>query len=391
MAGNDRSLRVLMLIDEVGSMGGAERFAYQLTAHLDPSRFEPTVCLTRPARRPHNFAAIEDLEGRGVEILRLDRSSRAQLDPWRRLIAFMRDRPFDVLHSHKFSSNVWGALIAPRVKVAAFVAHEQTWSYRGKPHRRWLDRYLIARRADAFVAVSSEDRRRMVSIEHVPEGKTRVIYNGVPDPPPPDTARDIRDELGIGSDQPVLGTVAVLRPQKALDVLLRAADILRREFPNLRVLIAGKGVPEAEETRLRRMAAELGLEETVTFLGPREDAVDLMRIFDVAALSSDFEGTPLAVMEYMGIGKPVVATRVGGVPEIVTEGETGLLVEPRQPNALAEAVAKLLRDPELARRMGEAGRERQRQEFSIEASTRKVQDLYEELYAGSARGAGSVA
>jgi glycosyltransferase involved in cell wall biosynthesis len=373
-------LRVLTLVDGIGTFGGGERFARQLTTHLDRSRFETTFCVTRWKPMPEDGAALQDLHDNDIAVLGLERSSRIQLKPWRQLATYMREWRPDVLHSHKFGSNVWGALLAPRAGVPVFVAHEQTWSYRGKPYRRWLDRNLIARRADAFIAVSQEDRRRMIEVEGVPERLTRLLHNGIPAPPAPDPDRDMRAELGISRDEQVVGVVAVIRPQKSLDVLLRAVRLLRDDFSNLRVLIVGSG-DEKEETRLQGIASQLGLSEIVSFLGARADVADLVRIFDVATLSSDFEGTPLAVMEYMEAAKPVVATGVGGVPDIVVPGETGLLVEPQDPKALAAAVAELLRDPELALRMGTAGRERRRQEFSIEAAARKVEALYEELYA----------
>jgi glycosyltransferase involved in cell wall biosynthesis len=377
-------LRVLTLVDGIGTYGGGERLAYQLTTHLDRSRFEATYCVSRWQPMPEHEAVLKQLRDNDIAFIGLERGSPLQLKPWRRLTAYMREWGADVLHSHKFGSNVWGALLAPRAGAPVFVAHEHTWSYQGRPQRRWLDRHLIARRADAFVAVSQEDRRRMIEVEHIPEARTRFIPNGIPAPPSPNPDHDVRAELGIGTDQPVVGVVATLRPQKALDVLLRAASRLREEFPQLRVLIAGGG--EQEEARLKGIAAELGLRETVSFLGERTDIPDLLGTFDVAALSSDFEGSPLSVMEYMEAAKPVVATRVGGVPDIVVDGETGLLVEPQDPGALAAATAELLRDPERAARMGEAGRERRRREFSIEATTRRVEALYEELYAAKSAG-----
>lgn len=377
----DGRLRVLTLVDGIGTYGGGERLARQIATHLDRSRFESSLCVTRWQPTPEDEAQLEELRDSGVAFLGLERGSRFALQPWRKLAAYMREWGADVLHSHKIGSNIWGALLAPRVKVPVFVAHEHTWSYEGKPYRRWLDRYLIARRADAFIAVSEEDRRRMIEIEHIPAAWTRFIPNGIPAPPAPDPRCDLRAELGIGPKQPVIGVVATLRPQKALDVLLRTSARLRERFPELRVLIVGAAEEPGEDVRLHRIAAELDLERTVFFLGDRRDVYGLLGIFDVAVLSSDFEGSPLSVLEYMNVAKPVVATRVGGVPDIVVDGETGLLVEPQDPEALAVAIGTLLSDPELAARMGEAGRTRCRREFSIEATARRVGDLYEELLA----------
>jgi glycosyltransferase involved in cell wall biosynthesis len=180
----------------------------------------------------------------------------------------------------------------------------------------------------------------------------------------------------------VIGVVCELRAQKALEVLFAAAAQLRHELPELRVLVAGDG-PEREG--LGQEARRLDLDGTVQLLGIRRDVPALLDALDVAVLSSDYEGSPLSVMEYMAAGKPVVSTRVGGVPELVEDGVHGLLVEPRDPGALAAAIGRLLHDPAEARRLGEQGRERQQRELSLDAMVRKIEDLYEELWLASPR------
>lgn len=385
-----RRLRVLNLVDLIGTTGGAEKFARVLTTHLDRSRFEPTFCVTRWEHLPEHEPALAELRDAGVPFIGLKRQSRFQLRPWRELTAAMRDWRVDILHSHKFGSNVWGALLAPRLGVSVFVAHEQTWSFQGHRLRQFLDRNLIARRADAFVAVSSEDRRRMIGVEGVPESKIRVIPNGIATPSPPDPYRDVRGLLGLGPDQPVVGIVAKLRRQKALDVLIRAVPLLREATPSVAVLIVGGpavGVKEGEEERLRGLTRDLGLSDELRFLGDRSDVPDLLDLFDVAVLCSDYEGSPLSIMEYMEAGKPVVATRVGGVPDLVEDGVTGLLVDPQDPDGLASAIVSLLRDPDRAARMGRAGRELRRRSFSIEGTVRRVEALYQELYASNSSSA----
>jgi glycosyltransferase involved in cell wall biosynthesis len=377
-------LRVLTLVDGIGTFGGGERVARQLTTHLNPARFETTFCVSR-WQVPHNplhDAALEELREADVTFLGLRRSSRLNLRPWGALIAYIRRREVDVLHTHMVGSNIWGALIDSLVKVPVFVAHEHTWSFQGQPHRKFIDRNLISRRADVFVAVSRADQRRMTEIERIPERKVRFIPNGIAPSPPPDPGHDVRSELGIEPDQPVVGIVAVARAQKALDVLLRAAAQIRTAFPDVKVLLVG-GADNPEDSYvlgLHALARELKLDSTVSFLGPRSDVPDLLRAFDVAVLSSDFEGSPLSVLEYMEAGRPVVSTRVGGLPDIVEDGVTGLLVKPRDPGALAAAVSNLLRNPERAAAMGRAGQKRQRDEFSIEAMARRFEELYEELY-----------
>jgi glycosyltransferase involved in cell wall biosynthesis len=230
----------------------------------------------------------------------------------------------------------------------------------------------------------------MVEIERIPEAKTRFIPNGIPLPPVAEPGADVRAELGIEPDQPVIGAVVVLRPQKALEVLLRAAAAIRRRVPEVAVLVVGGGDVSHGGTdnpyvrSLHRLSAELGLEGTVRFLGLRDDVPALLKALDVCLLSSDYEGSPLSVLEYMEASRPVVATRVGGVPDIVQDGVTGVLVEPQDPEGLAGAVVGLLRDPERATAMGRAGRERRLAEFTIEAAVGRVEALYEELCAARA-------
>jgi glycosyltransferase involved in cell wall biosynthesis len=287
----------------------------------------------------------------------------------------------DVVHAHMFGSNVWGTVLGRLTRVPVIVAHEHTWSFQGRPVRRFLDRELVGRYADAFVAVAGEDRRKMIEVEGVDAEKIRLVPNGIPDPAPADGAA-VRRELGLDDGTPLIGVVCELRAQKALEVLFEAAARLRSDLPALKVLVAGDGPERASlEAEVRR----LGLEGTILLLGIRRDVPALLDALDVAVLSSDYEGSPLSVMEYMAAGKPIVSTRVGGVPELVEDGREALLVEPRDPVALAKAVGRLLRDPAEANRLGEAARDRQRREFSLDAMVRRIERLYEELWLASPR------
>ena len=382
--GPDGKLRVVTLVDRLGT-GGAERLAIQTTTRLDPARFDRTLCASRrfdvAVSKAHVANALRDLEEAGVRVLGLKRTSARQVWAWWPLYRLLRAERVDVLHSHKFGSNLWGTVIGRMARVPVIVAHEHTWSFEGQPLRRFADREVIARGTSAFVAVSREDRRRMIEIEGIDPDDVMFIPNGIPAPPPPSGA-DVRTELGIAPDAPVIGTVSVLRPQKALDVLLRAARVLVAEFPGLKVLIAGEG---DRRFALEDLTAELGLEDTVMFLGVRTDVPDVLAALDVAVNSSDFEGSALSLMEYMEAARPVVATRVGGNPDLVEDGVTGRLVEPQDPEAFAAAVGELLRDPERAREMGTRGRQRRREEFDIDVMVRRLEELYVELSAKAGR------
>jgi glycosyltransferase involved in cell wall biosynthesis len=365
-------LRVLTLLDRPSVQGGAERLASLVAMRLDPERFERLLCATRLPTQP---TFVDELEAAGVRVLSLDRRGRLDLPAWRPLLRLLRQEPVDVLHAHMFGSNVCGTVLGRLNRVPVIVAHEHTWSYEGQPLRRFIDRELVARGATVFLAVSREDRRRMIEVEGISPDDVRFLPIGIPPLPAP-SGRDVRAELGIEPGVPVVGTVCELRPQKALEVLVEAAALLREQTPGLRVLVAGDG-PDRE--RLERLVRRQGLAQVVTLLGLRRDVPDLLAALDVCVCCSDFEGSPLAVMEYMAAGKPIVATRVGGVPDLVVDGVTGHLVPPRDPRSLAEAVAGLLADPRRRRRLGDQGRLRQRREFDLDGTVRRLEDLYETL------------
>ena len=374
--GPGRPLRVVTLIDELDAEGGgAERLAVLTTTMLGRSRFVASMCATRAT-------SLSDpaLEASGTPMLILERTSAASLAAWRPLVRLLREERVDVIHAHKFGSNLWASLIGRLAGVPVIVAHEHTWSFQGDLKRQLLDRHVIGRLATVVLTVSQKDRERMISIERLPPEKVVHVPNGII--PLPTSGADVRAELGVPADAPLVVAVAVLRAQKALHVLVRAAEIVHRALPEARFVIVGEG---PERTALVALSRELGLDATVLFAGHRTDVGDVLAAADVVASSSAYEGSPLALMEALGAGKPVVATAVGGVPEIVRDGIEGRLVPPGDPEALAGALLELLRDPELRERMGAAGRLRQQTEFDVHVMVKRLEALYERLFARTAR------
>lgn len=380
MTQGTRRTRVVTLVDLPARGGGAERVASDIATGLDRERFESTLCISRWKSSyrdsPEVAEELARLGDAGVRFVGLERRGRRPW-AWGKLLKLLRREKVDVLHAHKFGSNVWGTVIGRAAGVPAIVAHEHTWSFEGEPLRRFLDRELIGRGADAFLAVSRADRQRMIELEGIPADKVLFVPNGIRATATP-TGRDFRGELGIEPGTPVVGTVCVLRPQKALEVLVEAAATLAERFPALRVLVAGEG---DERERLEGMISSRGLGSTVTLLGHVADVPDLLAALDVAVCCSDFEGSPLSVMEYMEAGRPVVATRVGGLPDLIEDGVHGLLVPRRDPAALATAIGRLVERPELAAEMGRRGQERRRHELDVATTVRRIEALYEELLA----------
>ena len=374
-----RRVHVVTLIDTLGIHGGAEAIALGIAERLDPERFQSTLCVSRgPLDGDLGAAGIEgiaEIEARGVRLFGLGRRGTADVWAWERLLRRLRRDQVDVLHAHKFGSNVWGTIVGRLARVPVVLAHEHSWEYKGRPLRRLLDRHLIARYADRLIAVSREDQRRMVEVEGIARERTLFVPNGIPASSGP-TGHDLRAELGIAPDAPVIGSVGSLYPVKAFDVLIRATASLRKEHGSLHTVIAGGGT---ELEPLTRLARELGVDRCVHLLGARGDVPDILAAVDVAVCCSRSEGSPLSVMEYMQAGRAVVATAVGGVPDLIEPGAQGLLVPPEDPDALAAALAVLLGDPDLAHTMGDRARERQRMEFDIDVLVARLENLYLEL------------
>jgi glycosyltransferase involved in cell wall biosynthesis len=379
-----RRLKVVQLTDRVGTHGGAEHLTMQIAERLDPERFESMVCATRfsPSEQEKQTVteAAEALEAAGVRFLGLNRHTRAHFWAWRPLISLLRSERVDVIHAHKFGSNIWGVVFGRLCGVPVVVTHEHGWSFEGRA-KTFIDRELIARGSNAFIAVSREDRRRMIELERIKPEDAVFVANGIPALPPP-SGRDVRAELGIAPDDLVVTTVGFLRRPKTMDVLIEAAAQIVPRIPKLKVLIVGEG---ADRPIYEALIEKLGVGDTVKLLGLRSDVPDLLAETDVAVLSTNSEGSPLSVMEYMDASLPVVGSRVGGIPDLIDDGVEGLLVEPGDSGALAQAITRLLDAPAEARRMGERGRERRRREFDIDVMVRNLENLYLELYARTKR------
>jgi glycosyltransferase involved in cell wall biosynthesis len=367
-----RPTKVLMLVDSLYA-GGAERFLVGLATNLPPDRYEVTVCATRR----HAGPLADELVAAGIRYETLGRSGRFDIVPFKRLTHLLREERYEILHAHKFGSNLWGTVFGRLTRTPVVVAHEQTWSYEGQPVRRFLDGWVIGRWADAMVAVSTRDQERMTAVEGVPADKTRYIPNAFMPPVGDPPTGDLRAELGIEPDAPVAGLLAVHRPQKALDVLIDAYAIVAERLPEAHFVIGGSG-PMTEEWQEHARAR--GLDGRVHWIGMRSDGPVVLAGLDVATMSSDFEGTPLFAFECMAARTPVVATDVGGFRDIFENGVSAMLVPPRDPAALADALEPLLRSPERRAAVADAAHARL-VDFSMERAVERVSGLYEELLA----------
>jgi len=368
----DRRIPVLLLIDRLLAAGGAEALVSTVAQHLPRERFEVSVCATRVARGP----LVEQLEDAGIEVFSLGRSGRLDLLPLVRLARYLRRRRVAVIHSHMFGSNFWGAVVGRAAGVDVIVAHEHTWSFTGQPVRLRIERHLIGPSVDALVAGTSAVRDQMISVTGLPAQKVVVIPG--PYVQRPVVPGDLRGELGLGPETPVVGTIAVLRPEKALEVLLDAFREVLHTLPEARLIMVGDG---PQRSALEAAAAQLEIAHAVHFLGIRRDVATILAGLDVAVISSDYEGTSLFMVECITHGVPLVSTRVGGPAEYLEDGISARLVPTRDSEALARALLSVLEHPERGRALAAAAGA-VASEFDPDRIAARHAALYERLLAG---------
>lgn len=292
------------------------------------------------------------------------------------------DQP-DILHSHNYKSNFYAFLAKGR---KPWVVTNHLWKRTTLSLRLYalIDAFII-RFANAIVAVSKEISHEMKRCG-IPEKKITVIDNGI-DLKRFDTLDNdcrLRKSFGLDQDDIIIGTVASLTVEKGHALLLDAAAGLVERFPRLRLFFVGDG---PERSSLERKVSELGLGKYVVFAGRRSDIPELLGIMDGFVLPSYKEGLPMALLEAQAAGIPSIATTVGAVPELITDGETGLLIEPGATPQLAAALERLLTDRAGAAQMGKRGRERVRESFSSERMAGDYRKVYQnllEMYRGSA-------
>jgi glycosyltransferase involved in cell wall biosynthesis len=369
---NGSPLRVLWLIKGL-DRGGAEGLLSLMARFADRGRFHYEVAYLLARRR----RLVEELRGLGLPVHCLYAGREWNLGWAVRLRALLRQRRYDVVHVHSpyvaGISRLVVRSLPPGSRPAIVSTEHSPWSGYVLPTR--LLNALTYRLDDAHVAVSDAVR---AGIPPSMNGRVRVVHHGI------DLEQirgvraareELRQELGIGGREVVIGTVSNFRPEKRYVDLLQAARLLADRGVEARFASVGHG---PEELAIQSMRDRMELADRFLLLGYREDAIRIMAAFDVFVLASTFEGLSLALLEALALGLPVVATAVGGIPESIDDGVQGFLVPPRRPDVLADALERLIVDPALRGSMGRAAELRGRQ-FDIAIAVRQVEALYGEL------------
>ena len=361
-------------------LGGTERQLFELARGLDQKRFHPHICCLRGGG-----PLIEGLANRAIPVTISRFAARdysrtgklaifcAQVNELSRL---MRRIQPSIVHGMLPVACVTAGLAAKLAGIPVLVTGRRSLGCYKEGHffLRQAEN-LVCRWTDAAVANSEAVRADALRREWIDPGRIRVIYNGVRIPASP-PALGWRELIGEHIEGPVVCLVANFFPYKGHMEFISAASIIAEKTPRVTFLLVGDGKLRPE---IERKIAELGMTEKFILLGTRTDASDIMGLSDVVALSSHEEGFPNVVLEAMAAGRPVVATRVGGVPEIVEDEKTGLLVPPRDPEKLAEGIMRLLVNRREAEEMGKRGLEKVREQFTIERMVKSYEDLYLEL------------
>ena len=370
-----RPIRVLFVVPAL-PVGGAERHLTTMLPRMDLARFTPSViCIGEEGE------LFSTLRAAGIEAAALRLHKRQAVRALIELVMMMRRTRPDVVVVQGYNAETLGR-IAARI---ADVKHTINWVHNASgllqrgTVRRTVDRALT-RWTSAYFGVAEAQRPYLVDELGHPDDKIRVIYNGVDLAQfRTSTDRGVLAEFGFAENDPVVGIVAVLRPEKDHVSLLRAARTVVDELPRARFLSIGDGTTRPQ---LEALCTELGITPNVRFAGSRDDVARLLPAIDVFVLTSTSECFPISVLEAMACARPAVCTAVGGIPEVINEGETGYLVPPKDPPQLAARLVRLLQDPLTARRMGRAARARVEAEFDLDCSIAAAQQAIEDVVSG---------
>jgi glycosyltransferase involved in cell wall biosynthesis len=363
----------ILFIHGITRMGGAERELLIILQELPRLGYSPVVVC--PDRGPL-----------GEELGRLNIEMRhVPLPPWHKVFAFprrnlaihcLREVMEEVRPALIHVNDIWWVPQSLRAAVGLTVpilAHVRQEIEPQKVRRYRLDQL------DAVLPIS-RNVHESLEAGGVRGERLLTVYSGLDmsHVPRKEDGYRRRDRFGIPLDVPLIGTVANLFPRKGIDVMIRALPLMLAYFPNAHYLIVGAGDPGYEGT-LRSLVETLGLGGAVHFVGFQEEVYSCLAAMDVYVHPALMEGFGIAILEAMAMGKPVVASRVGGIPEVVRDGLTGLLVSPGNPEALALALVRLLQDPNSRQGMGRAGKQRVEEHFTLEHTMSTLQGLYAQL------------
>lgn len=368
-----RPVRVLHLLHTL-ARAGAEQLVYEMATANREFMVTAAVCLDREG------PLADQLRAEGFEVFWTRRHEGRDKSQAAKIGEILRAFRPDVIHCHQYTPFFYGYLGRRRAGTGRllFTEHGRHFPDVVSRKRRWFNRLFLARRADRITAVCEFTRQRLIEKEGMPADRIEVVYNGVdldrfaalPSPV------HARQELGLPQDRLVVVQVGTFRRVKDQATAIRAFSHVLQAVPEAILVFAGDGpgLPEC-----RKLASELNRGGSVFFLGSREDIPQVLATADIMLMTSLSEAHSVSLLEGMAARLPIVATRVGGIPETVVDGQTGLLAPAGQPEEVARRLVRLLRDLDARKSMGQAGYDRVKTRFRRSEMHRRYLEIYREL------------
>ena len=369
-------IKILYIITS-SSIGGAERILYYTATGLNYNKYDIAVCSLK-----NKGEIARALEKQGIEVCCLHMGGRESSLGWlSSTIALIRLFPYlirirpTIVHSFLFRANILARIAGYLTGIPIIISSVRVMGGE-KKYFHYVE-MITSFMVDHYVTVSESVKRYIIDKSKISAEKISVIYNGV-NIKSQDNSYEQNPKMPfkIEDKDRILMTVGRLHKQKGHCYLIQAVSKVRKEFPKVKLLVIGEG---EEENNLKKLVKSLDLTNEVIFAGLSSDIEGILPMAELFILPSLWEGFPNALLEAMAAGKPVVATKVGGIPEIVVHGETGVLIPPRDTDALAIAIIDLLQNRLKAKDMGEAARIRAGKRFSIYKMIEKTENLYQEL------------
>ena len=369
--------RVLLVNPWSSCHGGTSMVLLDMVTHLDRKRFDPLVLCPEPGELPERLADLGvPVALHSITALAKETLLRFAFElVWYR--GYLRRQRINLIH---FNGAKWRASVAAAARICGipYVAHvhNRTCSARDNFSWRWAERVIPV----------SDAAGKSFYADAVFRHKTETVYNGVDLSRFDIAGRNNRHEIDAG-DRPVVGFVGHIVPGKGLHTLIEAMRMVVETCPTAILVVVGCAIREGSdyEQQCRQLVNDRNLGSQSVFVGFRQDIPAWMRTFDVFVLPTLSEMCPKVIIEAMAAGRPVVASAVGGVPEIVSRPELGTLVPPDEPKATAQAILRYLTDPELAGKVGQAAAKHVHDHFGVQSMVRRIESIYDEVLASSKR------
>ncbi len=368
-----KKIKVLQLVEDL-KVGGAEKVIADINQDLDRGKFETQIwCIARGG------SIADELQEKGAAVKILGISSYFNPVNILKLTTLLKKENPDIVHTHGYFASVIGRIAAKyaRVPVIFNHVHSTYWDY--KKRNLFIEK-LLSKHTQTIICCSEAVRDFVTNNEKIDLSKTVVIYNGVDEERFShfNNVSAAKMELGIEPDDPVIGTVSSLTPHKGHKYVLLAARKILETFSSTKFLFVGDG---GLKEKLEDQANNLKISSNVIFTGTRKNIPELLNLMDIFVLpSSSREGLGISIIEAMAVEKPVVATDIGGIPEVVDNGKTGILIPPQNAEAIAKAVIELLFHPGKAKEMGRLGRLRIIDKFTTKRMISDIENLYRNLF-----------